>query len=184
MKRALSHLLGLLALSVALPALAADACTAQIPAALQTALQAAFPEYRLPRVTDNVAEDVRWSEQNNGRSCLAVAKGDFDGSGGESWAIGLTQRRGSGARVVVAFPVHGQWTLHTLDIRASGRNSLYVEAGPEGTHDSVIDGAPSEAGEVRRLVCPHEVVFYGTMEATGVAWCYQRGVWKHVWISD
>lgn len=177
---------GLLLGSAAFPSLAADACVTQLPADLQSALAAAFPEYRLPRVTDNLEEDVRWSEQNNGRTCLTVAQGNFDGSGRKGWAVGLTQKQGNGGRVVVALPLpaNAQWSLHTLAIWPGGRAGLYVEANAAGTYDSVNDAAPTEAGEVRQLVCPHDVVVYGKLESSGVAWCHQRGVWRHAWISD
>ena len=180
----MTRILAVLLVVVVFPAAASDACTSQLPDTLKAALSAAYPSFRLPVVTDNLAEDVAWSKEHTGKSCLGVAKGDFAGNGREGWIVGLTQKRGSGARVVVALPFGRNWQLYTLASWSSDRARLYVAAYKPGTYDSVLDGKPSEKGEVEHLVCPHDVAVYGATESTGVAYCYSHGTWKHTWFSD
>lgn len=89
----------LLVLLIAPLALAAeDACAPLIPPALQDQLQKRFSSYRLPRQTDNIAEDIQYAREHSGSACLGVAIGDFDGDGRADYAIGLTAKSGTGAR--------------------------------------------------------------------------------------
>ncbi len=180
----MKRLLCVLSVIGAAPVAAGDACLAQIPATLKPVLEAAYPAYRLPLVGDNVAEDVAWSLEHKGTACLGVARGDFTGNGRKSWIIGLTQKGGKGALVVVALPsLWGKWQLHALATLPGGRTSLYVAADKPGTWNSAGEEI-AEEGQVRQLVCPHEVAVYGAMESSSVAYCYNRGAWKHVWFSD
>jgi len=178
------HILAVLLTFTALPALAADACHAQLPKGLKAAVAAAFPAFRLPSVADNLAEDVAWSKEQTGNACLGVAKADFDSNGKPDWLLGLTAKNGNGALVLVALSLGGKWRLHKLDTWPEGRSRLYVTTDSPGTYDSVLEGEPSEQGEVNRLICPHAVAVFGATESSGVAYCYSRKGWQHTWISD
>ena len=180
----MARILAILLILVAAPVFANDLCVSQLPGTLKAAISNAYPSYRLPLVTDNLAEDVAWSKKRTGSSCLGVAKGDFAGNGTEGWVLGLTQKRGNGALVVVALLLKGKWQLHKLVSWLDSRSRLYVAAYKPGTYDSVLDGEPSEEGEVDHLACKHDVAVYGETESTGVAYCYSRGTWRHTWFSD
>jgi len=180
----MTRTLAILLVLFATPGLAKDACVSQLPETLKVAVGAAYPSYRLPLVTDNTAEDVAGSKERTGNACLGVAKGNFSGNGTDGWVLGLTQRHGKGALVVVALPQQGKWQLHTLVSWPGDRSRLYVAAYKPGRYDSVLDGPPSEIGEVDHLVCHHDVAVYGATESTGVAYCYSHGKWRHTWFSD
>lgn len=166
------------------PVLAADACSSKFPEGLKATVTAAFPTFRLPLVTDNLTEDVAWSEEQTGNSCLGAAQADFDGNGTKDFLLGLTEKKGVGAIVVAALSQDGKWRLHELDSWPEGRSRLYVAADKAGAYESVFEGEPSEKGEVNHLVCSHAVAVFGATESSGVAYCYRRGAWQHTWISD
>jgi hypothetical protein len=178
------YLLAIFLTFIATPALAEDVCNSQIPGTLKAAIAVEFPLFRIPLVTDNLEEDVAWGKEENGNSCLGVAKADFDGNSTTDWLIGLTQKNGTGALVVAALSQGKQWHFHRLDSWPEGRSRLYVTIDRPGTYESIIGGKPAKKGEVKRLVCRHAVAVFGATESSGVAYCYSRGSWKHTWISD
>jgi hypothetical protein len=176
----------LLVLLIAPLALAAeDACAPLIPPALQDQLQKRFSSYRLPRQTDNIAEDIQYAREHSGSACLGVAIGDFDGDGRADYAIGLTAKSGTGALIVVVLTRQNQWDIQELDRWPEGRSRLYVAAEPARSYEMFGDSdAPLEKGGVEKLVCPHSVVVFGATGASGVAYCLTNSAWQHTWISD
>src|SRR5262245_33284306 len=108
-------------------AAAEDACRAQLPASLVSALKRDFPTAQLPLVSDNLAEDIEFRKSQGGDGCLGVATGDFDGNGEKDFAVGLTPP-GSGAPIVVVALRHSEsWTLHRINSWVDHRNRLYVD---------------------------------------------------------
>jgi len=181
MKTLLAVLLSL----TSLPAIAGDACDAQLPSALKARVATAFPAFRTPAVTDNLPEDVEWDLKQKGKGCLGVAKADFDGNGTQDFLLGLTAKKGDRAIVLVALSRRGKWQFHQLDMWPEGRSRLYVSADKPGVYvrTEALDG-PREHGEVSPLRCSHSVAVFGTTESTGVAYCYKKGKWPYVWVSD
>jgi hypothetical protein len=167
------------------PAIATDACDAQVPRALKAEIEKAFPAFRTPVATDNLAEDVKWDLEQKGKGCLGVAKADFDGNGTKDFLLGLTARKGTGATVLIALSLNGAWQFHQLDAWPEGRSRLYVSAEKPGTYvrtEALED--PLEPGEMSPLKCQNPVAVFGATESTGVAYCYKKNKWQHVWVSD
>ena len=181
--RSLIALLALAWLPVA--AYADDACEPLIPLQLRTLVLSKYPDYRLPRETDNLAEDIEYARKNSQSGCLGVAEADFNGDGSPDLAIGLSAKNGGGWAVVVALKRKSTWALKVLDTSKEGRNRLYVAAGRPGTYEMAgsLEG-PSEKGEMKRFTCPRAPVVFGRTESSGVAYCLLKGKWKHVWFSD
>ncbi len=168
-----------------LPAVAGDACGAQLPSALKAQVAKAFPAFRTPAATDNLPEDVEWDLKQKGKGCLGVAIADFDGNGTQDFLLGLTAKKDGGAIVLVALSRSGKWQFHQLDAWPEGRSRLYVSAEKPGVYvrTQALDG-PLEPGEVSPLNCSHSVAVFGATESTGVAYCYKKGKWPYVWVSD
>ena len=177
------HILAVLLAMTSLSASATDACRKQLPSSLKAKVAKAFPAFRIPHVTDNLAEDVAWNQEQNGNPCLGVAKADFDGNGTTDWLLGLTAKKGTGSVVLAALSRGKKWQLHELDRWPEGRSRLYVSAEKPGTYISVLEG-PLAPGEVNLLVCSRSVAVFGATESSGVAYCYNRGTWRHTWFSD
>ena len=171
-------------LGTALPT-ADDPCAALVSSSLKARLEKAFPELRVPRVSDNLPEDVEYNRVHGGNVCLGVASGDFDGDGIRDTLIGLTARKGGGGRVVVAMARGSRWDLRTLTVWPDGRSRLFVEVDAPGTYKrtEALDG-PLETGERNPLTCRHAVAVFGAAESSAVAYCLNGSRWEHVWISD
>jgi len=165
------------------PVVAADACTSQIPAGLKSALEKTHPDYRVPRETDNLAEDVANNREHGGKGCLGYASADFNGDGVADALIGLSAKAGDAAIVVAAIAAGPTWTLHELKRWKEGRRRLYVDTGKPDRYDRTKSG-PSKSGELDTLVCPYPVAIFGATESSAVAYCLKSGVWQHVWIAD
>jgi hypothetical protein len=167
------------------PAAAADSCSSLVPVALAAQILRAFPSFRMPLESDNLAEDAIYNRDHGGSGCLGVGKGDFDGDGKADYVLGLTQVGGTGAMIVVALSRTSQWELHKLDTWPEGRGRLFVDSEPAGTFERFggLDG-PLEKGEVERMRCTHNAVVFGATESSGVAYCFSNGRWRHTWISD
>lgn len=181
MRRTFSILLAL----TTFPVFAKDACEAQYPGSLITQLTRTFPAYRAPVVKDNSAEGVAWDIKQGGKGCLGVAQADLDGDKAIDFLLGLTARSGDGGLVLVALARNNKWKFKQLSDWPRGRSSLYVDTGPPGTYErtSVLDG-PLNPGEVTPMDCLTSVAVFGATEGSGVAYCFNRGSWQHVWISD
>jgi len=174
-----------LAILVAHSAVAADACSSQLPRRLQVELAAAFPALRVPAAKDNLPEDVQYNLAHRGNGCLGVAAADFDGNGTKDYAVILTALHGTGWAVVVALSHKGKWQLRELDASQDGRATLYVSAEKAGKYvrTGALDG-PLEPGELAQMTCRNPVAAYGGIESSEVVYCFKGGAWPHVWISD
>ena len=166
-------------------AFGADACQKQIPQSLKAALANAFPKFRTPLVTDNLQEDNEYSLKHGGTSCIAVASGDFNGDGETDYVLGLTERKGPGALIVVALASGQSWRWKVLNQWKGDRMRLFVGTEKAGVYTRTLslDG-PLEKGEVEKLVCRTALPAFGMTESTEVAYCYAGGKWLHVWVSD
>ena len=181
----MKSLIVILAILVANSAVAADACSSQLPKHLQAKLAAAFPAFRVPAANDNFSEDVQYNLAHAGNGCLGVAAADFDGNGTKDYAVILTAPHGSGWAVVVALSHRDKWQLHKLAASQDGRSTLYVSAEKPGKYvrTGALDG-PLEPGELSQMRCRNPLVAYGGIESSEVVYCYKGGAWPHVWISD
>jgi hypothetical protein len=163
----------------------ADACVTAIPSAVARALTKRFPVYRLPRVADSLAEDVRFNLEQGGTGCQLVATGDFDGDGIDDFAVGLLAKDGNSSVLAVALARKGTWQVSKLTSWFDDANRLYVGTVPPGIHrrEEPLEGplAPNERSSLR---CEHVAVIVGTSEATGIVYCYVSKRWLHVRVLD
>ena len=166
-------------------ALASDACDAQLSDALKAKIEIAYPGFRTPLKSDNLADDVEWDVKQGGSGCIAVSQADFDGNGQKDVVLALTEEKGPGGLVVVALAEGKEWQFHQLAAWAKARSRLYVGVAEPGIYWRApsLDG-PLAAGEVERLECPNALALFGASEATGVVSCYERDEWKFVWVLD
>jgi hypothetical protein len=162
-----------------------DYCGKQLPADLVLRLNHAYPGYRAPRSTDNLAEDIARNLANGGTGCLGVAQGNFRGSGHRGLVIALTALRGDAYIILVAARSAESWDVSELIRDSDGRQRLYIDPTPAGHYDHVesYDPDPSK-GELASLDCPDPGVVIGATEATGDVYCIVRGSWQHVPIID
>jgi|tagenome__1003787_1003787.scaffolds.fasta_scaffold20502136_1 hypothetical protein len=163
----------------------ADTCRAKIPPALARVLTQRFSAYRLPLVTDNLNEDVRFNLAQGGDGCLLVATGDFDGDRRTDLAVGLPPKNGKVPIVAVALARTSTWAVTTVKSWVNGPMRLYVAAVPPGVHERTGSAdSPLQLDERERLRCHHDAVIVGATESTGIAYCYSDKRWLYVWVSD
>ena len=162
-----------------------DSCQAQIPRSLADALTAAFPGYRTPLETDNAPEDIKYNLAHGGTGCLGVGIADFTGEGKKDYLIGLTALKGSSGLAVVALPKKGGWVFQTLHSGAEdARYRQYVDVAAPGRYDRTrAEAAPLGPGEKKSMDCPNSGALVGTLETTGIVYCYSGGRWFHVRVS-
>jgi hypothetical protein len=162
-----------------------DSCAGQVLPTLKNSVEKAYPDYRLPLETDNLAGDVSHNRKHGGKGCLGYASADFNGDGKADAVVALTHKEGEAAIVVAAFATGSTWSIHELKRWKANRSRLYVEVGKPARYDRAksLDG-PLGRGEVGSLICPHSVAIFGATEASGAAYCFKAGRWQHVWISD
>jgi len=163
-----------------------DSCQAQIPRSLADALTAAFPGYRTPLETDNAPEDIKYNQAHGGTGCLGVGVADFTGDGKKDYLIGLTALKGSAGLAVVALPKKGGWYFQRLHSGAEdARYRQYVDVVAPGRYERTgAETAPLGPGEKRSLDCPNGGALVGTLETTGIVYCYSGGRWLHVRVSS
>jgi hypothetical protein len=163
-----------------------DSCQAEIPRSLARALAATFPGYRTPLETDNAPEDIERDRAQGGTGCLGVRSADFTGEGKKDYLIGLSAVKGSGGLVAIALPKKGGWNLQRIQSGAERARYLqYVGVVTPGRYDRAkTRTAPLGPGEQASLDCPHWGALVGTIEATGIVYCYKAGRWLHVWVSS
>jgi hypothetical protein len=162
-----------------------DSCQALIPRSLARPLTAAFPGYRTPLETDNAPDDIEYSKAHGGTGCLGVATADFTGEGKTDYVIGLTALKGSSGLAIIALPKKGGWSFQRIrSWTEDARYLQYVDVAQPGRYERTqTNSAPLGPGEKRSLECPHWGARVGTVEATGIVYCYESGQWFHVWVS-
>lgn len=159
-----------------------DACDGQLPQSLQGALGRSFPAFRVPMQFDNAPDDVEARRARGANACPGVDTGEFGGDGKKDYVIGLTARKGSESKAVIALPRSGGWNLMPIHSGAEGRRvDLYVESAPPGRYlrDPALQ-APLEEGEVRAMVCPNPGARAGTIGGGSYVYCSLAGRWLHV----
>jgi hypothetical protein len=162
-----------------------DACRSQIPEALSQAFRRRFPERRLPSVSDSSSEDVQSDRTGGGNGCLLVQRDDFDGDGREDIAVGLAPLAGRAPVVAVALKRDRGWAISTIRAWVDDIDRLYVASAPPGIHrgTAALD-TPLRPNERKSLRCDHVAVVVGATESTAITYCYARGKWLYVWVSD
>ena len=167
-----------------------DACRASLPGALIARLEAGNTGFRVPRVTDNLPDDVGFHRAAGGNGCVGIASSDFNGDGHSDFVVALSGRESPAGRVVVALRARNGWQLHRLVDWASGRQRLYVDTVGADVYrrfeelEVPISGADHRRGERDTMTCRHSGVMLGATEASGVVYCHLGGAWQYVWVSD
>lgn len=164
-----------------------DSCTAKVPANLIAAVAQAFPNHRLPLVSDSVAYDVNYDIQHGGDGCIRIASGDYDGNGQLDYAFVLTPKiAGKGETAIVVAWAKGKRYDFKIIREVNGWINLYVYTGKPGNYrrTQVLDGQALEPGEVTEFNSELPGIIFGTTEASGVAYFFKHKKWLHVWISD
>jgi hypothetical protein len=163
-----------------------DRCQAQIPRSLANALAAAFPGYRTPLEYDNAPEDIKRHQSQGGTGCLGVATADFTGDGKKDYLIGLAAVKGSKGLAVIALPRKGGWNFKRITSGSEdARYQQYVEAVEPGRYVRTKAATAALApGEKQSIDCPNWGALAGSVGATGIVYCYDRGQWWHVRVSD
>jgi hypothetical protein len=181
------YILALAALVLVLPAYAdSDRCSGRVPSELSRLLVQENPDYRLPKESDNLREDVEYNLSQKGSGCLALATADFDGNDQADFLVALPARD-SKATLIAAALRHGKtWTIESLAMWPNSQGRVFVEAQPAGHFErtEALDGPASEPGEVLSMRCHHKAAIFGFTESSAVAYCRQAHNWQHVWVSD
>ena len=162
-----------------------DSCQKQIPESLSAALKQQFPEYHPPLVTDNNPDDIKWDVEHGGSGCLGVGVADFDGDSSKDYLLDLTALSDEGFLIVVALSHGNSWDFHTLYKSKQDRKRTYVAVAKPGKfkRTEAADG-PLASGELNSMSCPNWGATFGTVESSGVVYCFTKGKWHHVWVSD
>jgi hypothetical protein len=166
--------------------LRADACRALIPRSLSNAVAHAFPGYRTPLEFDNAPEDTKANVAQGGTGCLGVATADFTGEGMKDYVLGLASFKGSKGLAVIAFPRRGGWDFHRITSGVEdARYRQYVGVAAPGPYRRTqAVTAPLGPDEKPSIDCPHSAAVAGTVEGAKIVYCYDRGRWSYVRVSD
>lgn len=162
-----------------------DSCQMQIPEQLNASIKQKFPEYRPPLATDNYPDAIKWNIKDGGNGCLGVAIADFDGNGSKDYLLDLTSLSDDGFLIVVALAHGKSWDFHTLYKSKNDRQRTYVAAKKPGKFKRTesADG-PLASGELNSMRCPNWGAIFGTIESSGVVYCFTKEKWHHVWVSN
>lgn len=163
-----------------------DHCSGLLPADLVQVLEQANPEYRLPRESDNLQEDIEYQISRRESACLGVATADFDGNGQADYLIAMPAKRSDDRLIVVALRAGAQWKLDVLDMWPESSSRVFVGILPPGRFErtKALDEPTFEADEVLSMRCRNPAAIYGLTESRAVAYCRNSHRWQHVWISD
>lgn len=175
------------ALALAMPAHGEnDRCSGLLPGDLARALEQANPDYRLPKETDSLQEDVEYRLSEKGSACLGMATADFDGNGHPDYLVAMPARSSDATLITVALRKGAHWKLDALDMWPSSKLRVFVAIEPAGRYErtQALEGPASESDEVLSMRCSNPVAVVGFTESSAVAYCRQADRWQHVWISD
>jgi hypothetical protein len=162
-----------------------DRCRPLIERSLAKAQVVSYPDYRLPRSSDQPEYNVSYNRKHGGTGCLGVASGDFDGDGRGDVALLLPAKARSEVLVVVALRRGSTWVLEALRKWEGSAASYYVEALPPGRYESLFWGeATPESGEVEALQSSNDGVATGQLESTQLSYFRSDGAWTFAWTSD
>jgi hypothetical protein len=169
-----------------LPILSFAAEPCEIPESLKTQIAKQFPNYRLPKISDNDADSIAYFRQQGSNGCLGVANADFDGNGTIDYAILLTELKRDNSLLVAALLKKKDWVIEKLFELGSDRARLYVGSVEPGRYDRVesIDESKLEPGEVYSYTSKLPGIVTGLLESSGVVYFRTSKGWIHVWISD
>jgi hypothetical protein len=164
----------------------ADVCDSRIPEDLKRAVAEKFKTYRLPRVSDNLQEDIDYNKQHGGDGCLGVAAADFNGDGQQDYGLLLSPPKTDQVLLVAALRSGAGWNLERLRIWKSERNRLYVCVASPGKYrrSESFDYPPSEPGEVEAHESNLSGLVTGRTEASGIYYFWTSKGWIHVWAID
>ena len=157
----------------------ADECDSSLPDIVRESITKAFPEYRLPRVSDNLGEDIESNRQHGGDGCLGVAEVDFDGNGSSDYGVLVSHPDQDHVLLVAASRVTDRWRLETLRVWESERKRLYVAAASAGTYrrSMAFDYPVSEPGEVEFHDSELGGLVTGRTEASGIYYFWTQNGW-------
>lgn len=170
----------------AAPRSAVDACSAQWPNDLRLAVQERFSDYRLPRVADNLEEDVEYHKQHGGNGCIGATTADLNGDGHLDHALLLSPVKGEGTLLVAALRGKEGWEIERLRVWTGDRRRLYVAKAAPGTYrrSESFDTPPSEPGEQESVESRLDGLVTGRTEASGIYYFLTPQGWLHVWAVD
>ena len=162
-----------------------DACRSQIPETLAKAFTSTYPKYRLPLVTDNLAEDVQERRLSGNNACFGVATGDFNGDTTKDIAfIAAQATEPSKAVVIVAFQKRDGWEFSRL-LSLPTRSRMFVSAAKAGKYVHTDSYAPApNTGDLSALTCKHAAVVIGLVEASEDIYCLVGNTWSHTNVVD
>jgi hypothetical protein len=183
----MKYIIALTSLVLASPVYASsDRCSGKMPQELARVLVQKNADYRLPRESDNLKEDVAYNVSQKGTGCLAIATADFDGNGHADYLVALPAKDSKATLVMVALRRGRSWRLEPLTTWPDSQGRVFVEAHHAGLFEKTeaLEGPVSEAGEVLSMRCHHKTAVFGFTESSAVAYCWHQDKWQHVWISD
>ncbi|HEX7156960.1 MAG TPA: hypothetical protein VF229_07070, partial [Burkholderiaceae bacterium] len=157
-----------------------------IPRTLSFAVARTFPGYRTPLEFDNAPEDNQANAARGGTGCAGVATGDLAGDHTKVYVLGLASSKGSKGLAVIAFPRRGGWDFHRITSGVEdARFKQYVGVAPPGPYRRAATvTAPLAPGEKQSIDCPHAAAVAGSVEGSKIVYCYDRGQWSYVRVSD
>src|SRR5262245_11605317 len=162
-----------------------DRCVPLVPADLAHYLEAAFPDHRLPRGTDQDEYNVNFNLQHGGRGCLGVAKGDFYGDKQGDVALLLSARQRVETLLVVALRRPDRCAVEQVETWDGASSSYYLDTVPSGTYESPFDREGSQRpNELRSIKSATEGLVAGQVESTALYYFRADGRWRFVWMSD
>ena len=165
----------------------AEPCQSSIPLSLRTNLKAQFSNYRLPRLSDSLPEDIEYSRQHGGNGCLGVAVGDFDGNGAKDFGLILTRTAGRGVIVVVALSHDGKWQLEPVEKSDGGPARLFIERAEPGEYvetEAGDDSVPAEPKAREKFRSSTDGLYFGWTESSARAYFRTDQGWVYVQVSD
>jgi hypothetical protein len=156
-----------------------DACFRKISPAVARVIEDEFPQYRLPRASDQSPDDFE-----NTKQCHLVAEARLTDKA-HSIAVVLADDRDSRAHLVAAVGQGERWRIFSLPTWCASVHHCYVDVVEPGTFIRFEGFAgPLAPDESEKIATAHETFISGTPESTGVVYFLDHGHWRYVWVSD